>query len=71
MMVPNASVTIARYGPVTRSAGSASTAPNAAAIRMAAGSVTQIGICRWKNSTPATYEPMPNRPAWPSDTWPV
>ena len=54
MMVPKASVTIARYGPVTRSAGSASTAPKAAAIRMAAGSVSQMGSCRWKNSTPAT-----------------
>ncbi|KAG1240113.1 hypothetical protein G6F68_017979 [Rhizopus microsporus] len=50
MMVPNASVTMAR---------------------IAAGSITQMGICRWKNSTPATYEPMPNSPAWPSDTWPV
>ena len=44
MMVPKASVTIARYGPVTRSAGSASSAPNSAVTPIAATSVTSSGV---------------------------
>ncbi len=80
MIVPNASVTIARYGPVTRNAGNASTAPKAAVTRIAIGSVAKIGSpnapivdapiipCPVCASTPAVYAPMPNRPACPSDT---
>ncbi len=40
MIVPNASVTIARYGPDTRSAGSARIAPKAAVTTIASGAVT-------------------------------
>ena len=43
MIVPNANVTIARYGPVTRSAGKASTAPKPAVTTMLTGSATSIG----------------------------
>ena len=46
MMVPNASVTMARYGPVTRNAGSASNAPNAAATMIPNGKAA-------KNPTPS------------------
>ena len=34
-------------------------------------SVSSSGAVNLVNSTPAVYAPMPNRPAWPSDTWPV
>ena len=40
-MNANAIVTIARYGPVTRSAGSASSAPIAPAMTPAAGNASQ------------------------------
>ena len=71
MIVPKASVTIARYGPVTRKAGTANTAPRAAAIAMAAGSATQNGSPAFTAITPAAYAPMPNSPAWPSEISPV
>ena len=68
MMVPKASVTMARYGPVTRSAGSASSAPKPAVTPMLAGMITHSGAPSLRKNTPAVYEPTPNRPAWPSDT---
>ena len=71
MMVPNASVTIARYGPVTRSAGNARMAPNRAVTPMAATKATMNGAPTLSTSTPAVYAPIPNRPACPSDTCPV
>ncbi|MNC77444.1 hypothetical protein D3C75_1294030 [compost metagenome] len=37
MMVENASVTIARYGPVTRNAGNANNPPKTAVTAIAAG----------------------------------
>jgi hypothetical protein len=33
-----------------------------------AGKVTQIGAPKWKNNTPAVYEPIPNNAAWPKET---
>ena len=71
MMVPKASVTIARYGPVTRSAGSARMAPNSAVPPMLASIARYHGTPSLNTSTPVMYEPTPNRPAWPSETWPV
>ena len=53
MMVPNAKVTIARYGPVTRNAGNASKAPNAAVMAMLAGMMTHNGAPSLRKSTPA------------------
>jgi len=53
MMVPKASVTIARYGPLTRSAGSASSAPKPAVMAMAAGSVSHSEAPSFITSTPA------------------
>src|SRR4051812_23889561 len=44
MTKPNAIVTIARYGPRTRNAGSASSAPTSADRRIAAGSASQNEI---------------------------
>lgn len=70
-IVPKASVTMARYGPVTRSAGSASTAPKRAVTATAAGSVTHIGSASLKTSTPTVYEPTPKSEACPSDISPV
>ena len=53
MIVPNASVTIARYGPVTRSAGSANSAPKPAVIKIAAGNVIHSPAPSFITSTPA------------------
>ena len=53
MIVPKASVTIARYGPVTRSAGSASTAPKSAVTPIAPISVTSSGVPSLVTITPA------------------
>ena len=71
MMVPKARVTMARYGPVTRRAGKARMAPKTAAPTMLAGMASQNDRPSLNTSTPVAYEPMPNRPAWPSDTCPV
>ena len=52
-MVPNASVTIARYGPVTRNAGKASSAPKPAATTIPTGIAAQKPISSWNASIPA------------------
>ena len=52
-MVPNASVTIARYGPVTCNAGKASIRPNSAATMIPNGSAATMPMPSWKLSTPA------------------
>ena len=70
-MVPKARVTMARYGPVTRRAGSASATPNTAVTAMAAGSAAHTGHDSWNTSTPTVYDPTPNSAAWPSETSPV
>jgi hypothetical protein len=72
MIVPKASVTIARYGPVTRSAGNARIAPNSAVTAIAITGISTNGVSgKFVMTTPAAYAPIPNRPAWPSETWPV
>ena len=70
-MVPKASVTMARYGPVTRSAGTASAAPRIAVIAIAEGIASQKGQPAFTKRRPAAYAPMPKSAAWPSDTSPV
>ncbi len=52
-MVPKASVTIARYGPVTRKAGSASSAPKPQAMRMPSGMEGNSPMPSWNDITPA------------------
>ena len=55
---PNAMVTMARYGPRTRSAGTASAAPAMAAASPASGSPTQKLQSRRTLRIPVTYAPM-------------
>ena len=53
MMVPKASVTIARYGPVTRSAGNASIAPNRPRRPRWPAARASNGAPSFETSTPA------------------
>jgi hypothetical protein len=68
---PNASVTIARYGPFTRSDGSAISTPHTPATTADSGSASQglNPVCAL--SSAAVYAPAAKRPAWPSDFWPA
>lgn len=56
-MMPKAMVTIARYGPSTSSAGSATSTPMTAARRMATGNATQNATPSFVASSAPVYAP--------------
>ena len=71
MTKPNAIVTIARYGPRTRNAGSASRAPAAAAITAPTKAASINGMPAFAERIEAVYAPIAKNPAWPKEICPA
>ncbi len=69
--MPKPMVTMASDGPFTRSEGSAINTPSAADTQAAASSASQGFQPACAVSSATVYAPAANRPAWPSDFWPL
>jgi hypothetical protein len=70
MATPPASVTIARFVPRKRSAGSPTTTPNAAAIVAASSGATGNGMSQFIASFDSENPAIPAKAIWANDVWP-